>query len=216
MTQTQGSTHGVKELLRSSLAKARARIVRSLDGLGEQDLRRPMTRSCTNLLGLIKHLTWIEYRVSDTFGRPREALPGEDDDELWFERAWATPEETKDDILAQYGRACDATDQIVDELELDEVGEYVGRTESLRARLIGLLAETYQHAGHADILRELIDGHNASNDAPDEWWETLRARMRGEVGPEAWDKFRTPELEARMAEYRRYRSALRSRQGVSS
>lgn len=207
------STAGEKDLLRAELASARKRIVSALDGLGDEDVRRPMTRSCTNLLGLIKHVTWIEYRISDTFGRPREILPGEDDDELWFERAWATPEETTEEILAQYGRACAATDRIVDEVELDEVGEYFGgRRASLRARLLGLLAETYQHAGHADIVRELIDGHNASNDASDEYWDTLRARMRGEVGPEAWDKFRTPELEAMMAEWRKYLTTVRRRQ----
>lgn len=219
---TQWSTVSEKELLRARLATARARIVRTLDGLSEDDVRRPMTRSCTNLLGLIKHLTGMEYRISIVYGRARELPPGLYDDEIWFGGdMWARPEETKDDILGWYMRACSDTDQVVDEVDLDEVGGSTGgRPGSLRSWLLGLLAHTFQHAGHAEIVRELIDGHNASSDESEEkqqeYFATLLARIRGEVGPEAWDKFRTPEVEARIDTFRRQMSSLKGQEELLS
>jgi uncharacterized damage-inducible protein DinB len=147
-----------KESLRVSLDRHRDAVLWKLEGLSDVDLRRAMTPSGTNLLGLVKHLGAVEYGwFCETFGRETEPLSFDDQDvnaDLRVE-----PEETTDDILAFYGRARAAADQAIDELELEETGTaWFGDAVSLRWVLIHMIEETARHAGHVDILRELIDG----------------------------------------------------------
>jgi hypothetical protein len=100
----------------------------------------------------------VEYGwFCQTFGRATEPLPFDDDDvnaDLRVE-----PDETTEGILAFYGRARAAADQVTDELELDATGTaWFGDAVSLRWVLIHMVEETARHAGHVDIVRELIDG----------------------------------------------------------
>ncbi len=146
-----------KELLHAFLDKQRDVMVWKLDGLSDEALRRPMTPSGTNLLGMLKHLAAVEYSwFCATFGRETEPLPFDDDDEDADLRV--TPEETTDDIFAFYGRARAAADEAITGLGLDTIGTtFTGKAVSLRWVLIHMIEETARHAGHADIVRELLD-----------------------------------------------------------
>ncbi|MGW7055269.1 DinB family protein [Streptomyces sp. NPDC054887] len=156
-------TGGEKESLRAALDRHRDAVLWKLDGLDEEQARRPMTPSGTSLLGLVKHLASVEYGwFCTTFGRPGEPL--------WFdpfkgEDMVVADGESTADIVAFYGRARAAADRAVDELGLDTPGtSWSGNTVSLRWVLIHMLEDTVRHAGHMDILRELIDG--ATGDHP--------------------------------------------------
>lgn len=150
-------TGAEKESLHAFLDLQRHVMVWKLDGLSDDDLRRPMTPSGTNLLGMVKHLAAVEYGwFCVTFGRDTEPLPFDEDDEDADLRIEA--EETTEDVLAFYARARSAADQTVADLDLDATGtSWAGDTVSLRWVLLHMIEETARHAGHADILRELID-----------------------------------------------------------
>jgi uncharacterized damage-inducible protein DinB len=147
-----------KESLHVSLDRHRDAVLWKLEGLDDDALRQAMTPSGTNLLGLVKHLASVEYGwFCETFGRPTEALPFDEDDPNADLRA--RPDETTEDILAFYGRARVAADQVIDELDVEATGTaWFGETVSLRWVLIHMVEETARHAGHVDIVRELIDG----------------------------------------------------------
>jgi uncharacterized damage-inducible protein DinB len=151
-------TGGEKESLQVALDRHRDAILWKLEGVSDEDLRRPLVPSGSSLLGLVKHLAAVEYGwFCDTFGRPTEPLPFDDDDpdaDLRVE-----PEDTADDVLAFYGRARATADRVVDEIGLEETGmAWFGEPVTMRWVLIHMVEETARHAGHVDILRELIDG----------------------------------------------------------
>jgi uncharacterized damage-inducible protein DinB len=156
-------TAGEKESLHVSLDRHRDVVLWKMDRLDDEQLRRPMTPSGTNLLGLVKHLGSVEYGwFCDTFTRESESIPFDQDDPDADMRAG--PDETTVGILEYYRRARAAADRVIDELELDDVGTaWFGDTVSLRWVLIHMLEETARHAGHMDILRELIDGETGDH-----------------------------------------------------
>jgi uncharacterized damage-inducible protein DinB len=158
MTQRVPFTGGEKESLHASLNRHRDAVVWKLDGLDDEALRRDMTPSGTNLLGLVKHLAAVEYGwFCETFGRPTEPLPFDEDDENADLRV--EQDESTADILAFYERARAAADQVIDELDVDDEGTaWFGDAVSLRWVLIHMIEETARHAGHVDVVRELIDG----------------------------------------------------------
>jgi uncharacterized damage-inducible protein DinB len=151
-------TGAEKESLQVALERHRDAVLWKLEGLGDDDLRRQMTPSGTSLLGLVKHLAAVEYGwFCDTFGREIEPLPFDDDDPDADLRV--RPEETTEDILAFYGRARAAADQAIAELDVEDTGTaWFGEAVTMRWVLIHMIEETARHAGHVDILRELIDG----------------------------------------------------------
>jgi uncharacterized damage-inducible protein DinB len=158
-------TGAEKESLRVALDRHRNVVLWKINGLDEEQLRQPMTPSGTNLLGLVKHLASVEYGwFCATFGRPSDAVPFDEDDpdaDLRVE-----PDETKDDIVDYYGRARADADRAIDEIGLDDTGTaWHGATVSMRWVLIHMVEETARHAGHMDILRELLDG--ATGDHPE-------------------------------------------------
>ena len=144
--------------LRTSLDRHRDVVLWKIEGLDDKQLRSRMTPSGTSLLGLVKHLAAVEYGwFCETFGRETELLPFDEDDPDADLRV--TPSESTADIIAFYGRARSAADQVVDQLDLDDLGTaWFGNQVSLRWVLIHMIEETARHAGHMDILRELIDG----------------------------------------------------------
>jgi uncharacterized damage-inducible protein DinB len=150
-------TGGEKESLHAFLRKQRAVITWKLEGLSDEDLRRPMVPSGTNLLGLVKHLAAVEYGwFCTTFGRPTEPLPFDDEDENADLRV--NPDETTQDVLDFYRRAQWAADALIEELDLEARGTaWTGDAVSLRWVLLHMIEETARHAGHADIVREMID-----------------------------------------------------------
>ena len=151
-------TGGEKESLRVALDRHRDVVLWKVEGLDEEQARRPMTPSGTSLLGLVKHLGSVEYGwFCETFGRESDAVTFDEADPEADMRA--EPHETTADIVAYYRRACAAADQVVEETPLDGLGTaWTGETVSMRWVLIHLVEETARHAGHMDILRELIDG----------------------------------------------------------
>ena len=151
-------TGAEKESLKVSLDRHRDAVLWKLEGLGDDELRRPMVPSGTSLLGLVKHLGSVEYGwFCETFGRQTEPLPYDEDDPDSDMRA--RPDETTEDILAFYGRARAAADQAIAELDVEDTGTaWFGDAVSMRWVLIHMIEETARHAGHVDILRELIDG----------------------------------------------------------
>ena len=180
-----------KAELRHYLQEAREVLLWKLDGLSEYDIRRPMVPTGTNLLGLIKHVASVELGYfGDTFGRPSsERLP-------WFAESaevnadmWATAEESREQIVGLYRRAWTHSDVTIDALALDAVGHVpwwpAERSEvTLHRILVHMIAETNRHAGHADIVRELIDGAAGwtaaqSNLPPGDrpWWQAHRDRV---------------------------------------
>ncbi|MFJ9529875.1 DinB family protein [Streptomyces cyaneofuscatus] len=134
-----------------------------LDGLSEYDTRRPLTATGTNLLGLVKRVATVEARYfGEVFDRPSpEPLP------RWQESdgsdLWAAHDETRDQIIEFYRRTWEHSDATIDELPLDAPGHVPWWPEpytntSLFAVMVHVLSESMRHAGHADILREGLDG----------------------------------------------------------
>ncbi|WBB75054.1 DinB family protein [Micromonospora sp. WMMD1128] len=144
------------------LRGAREAVVWKLDGLSEYDARRPLTPTGTNLLGLVKHLARGEFGYfGETFGRPSDAVPRwPEGEESW--EAWALPTESRESIVDLYRRAWAHADATIEALTLDAVGRVPwwgdGGDVTLHQMLVHMTAETQRHAGHADIVRELIDG----------------------------------------------------------
>jgi Protein of unknown function (DUF664) len=177
--------------LQRYLQMGREVMLWKLDGLSEYDIRRPMVPTGTNLLGLVKHLASVEAGYfGEVFGRPfGERMP-------WFEEGaeinadmWATPDESGEEIVGLYRRVWVHSDATIGALALDATGQVPWWPESrrevtLHQILVHVVAETHRHAGHADIVRELIDGavgHRADNDnmppSDQAWWENYRARL---------------------------------------
>jgi uncharacterized damage-inducible protein DinB len=151
-------TGGEKDSLYVSLDRHRDVVLWKLEGLDDEQLRRSMTPTGTNLLGLVKHLASVEYGwFCETFGRKSEAIPFDEADPDADMRA--APDETTADIVDYYRRARIAADQVIKELDVEQLGTaWFGDPVSLRWVLIHMIEETARHAGHMDILRELIDG----------------------------------------------------------
>lgn len=151
-------TGGEKESLKVSLDRHRDAVLWKLEGLDEEQVRRELVPSGTSMLGLVKHLASVEYGwFCQTFGRETEPLPDVDADPQADMRAG--PDESTADILAFYGRARAAADQVIDELDVEDLGTaWFGDQVSMRWVLIHMIEDTARHAGHLDILREMIDG----------------------------------------------------------
>ena len=152
-----------KNVLRDYLRGARETLVWKLDGLGEHDIRRPLTPTGTNLLGLVKHSATSHVRY---FG---EVFTRADAPSLSWQRTgsdpnsdfWAGADELRDEIVALAQRAWAFADMTIADLALDAVGHvpwWGGSAVTLHHVLIHVIADTQRHAGHADIVRELIDG----------------------------------------------------------
>jgi hypothetical protein len=171
------------------LRGARETLLWKLDGLSEYDIRRPLTPTGTNLLGLVKHQASGEFiYFGDVFGRPHgERLPWREDGAGQNADMWAAPDETRDFITGLYRRAWQHADATIAELPLDATATvpwWGGATVTLGRILVHMTAETQRHAGHADIVRELIDGSvgllkesdNMSSDDP-AWWRDYRDQV---------------------------------------
>jgi uncharacterized damage-inducible protein DinB len=136
------------------LTFARHCVIKKTDGLSEEQLRRPMVGSGTSLLGLVWHLIdaehyWFGYHLG---GR------GVDD----YEFGMTVPVDVSaDDVLDRYQAAIAASDDILAALsDLDQPMAIptAEKRHSARWVVAHMTSETVRHAGHADILRELIDG----------------------------------------------------------
>jgi hypothetical protein len=177
-----------KEYLHDDLRWVRQSLLAKLDGLSEYDVRRPLTKTGTNLLGLIKHLTLSEARyLGDVFDRPYpDRLPRfEDPDYRNRDHMWVTENETRADIIEGYTRACRHADATIDALPVDAPGlvPWWPQPEvKLFNVIVHVLTESNRHAGHADILREQLDGAigagmTSSPKQDDTDWEAHRSKI---------------------------------------
>ncbi|MFE3143525.1 DinB family protein [Streptomyces scopuliridis] len=174
------------------LRAAREAMLWKLDGLSEYDIRRPLTPTGTNLLGLVKHIAGVELGYfGDTFGRPFF-----DEPPAWYADGaepgadmWATADESREQIVGLYRQAWQHADATIAALSLDGTGQVPWwpeerREVTLHRVLVHVIADTQRHAGHADIVRELIDGAVGMAEGNDNmppgdqsWWENYRSRL---------------------------------------
>ncbi|WP_229812136.1 DinB family protein [Lentzea flava] len=180
-----------KQLLHGYLTAARSALLWKLEGLPEYDVRRPLTPTGTNLLGLVKHAAGVELNYfGRVFGRPfpnpplwstADAAPASD--------MYATLEESRESVLEFYAQVRSFADATITELPLDAPGEVTWWSEgrravTLRHILVQVSIELHRHAGHADVVRELIDGAVGMQDGntnmpgvPESWWPEHHARL---------------------------------------
>ena len=177
-----------KAHLHDHLRWVREALVWKLEGLSEYQIRRPLTRTGTNLLGLVKHnAIWDARYFGEVFGRPfPEALPRWGNQETWGTDHWATQHETRSDVLGLYRRAWSHADATIEALDLDTLGYVPWWDERvpLFNVMVHCLSDTTRHAGHADILREGLDGSvGVDADSPalhghdGAFWEARRAEI---------------------------------------
>jgi uncharacterized damage-inducible protein DinB len=180
-----------KTVLHNYLKAARQAILWKMDGLSEYDVRRPLVPTGTNLLGLVKHVSSVELGYfGETFGRP-SGIP-----QPWLDESaeanadmWATPDESREQIISLYRLASEHSDSTIDTLSLSTVGKVPWWPEeraevTLHQILVHVVAETNRHAGHADIVRELIDsavglrlGNENLPDGDSDWWAAYRDKL---------------------------------------
>jgi hypothetical protein len=180
-----------KDLLARYLNAARDALAWKLEGLSDYDVRRPMTSTGTNLLGLLKHAATVQAGyLGDCMGRPFPDPPkcfgpdAEDNDDMW-----ALPDETRADIEALWARSCAHADATIAALSIDAEGN-VGwwpperNPVTLEYVLVHLQYDLSRHAGHADIVREMIDGSVGTSaersNLPDhdaDWWRAYVERL---------------------------------------
>ncbi len=190
MSQKTDMSHPSQvELLLRYLERERDNFSRTLEGLSDYDVRRPMTPTGTSLLGLVKHLVGVTLGYfGDCVGRPSGIDLPWDNEESYAQNGdmWATADESREELLDLYARAWAHADESVRTLGLDAPATVPWWPEERRETTLGyltvhMLAEIAHHAGHADILREEIDGRGGRDrdevgDA--EWWDAYVARVQ--------------------------------------
>lgn len=143
---------GEVDQLRAVLDGLRAGFIKKLAGLSDADAGRSTVDSGTNLAGLLQHLTFVESK--------------------WFEENVAggkakgsrsmrvDPSVPLPLLRSAYRAACESSNQIITQVgDADSpLAKPQGRSRNLRAALLAVIEETARHAGHADIIREQIDG----------------------------------------------------------
>ena len=149
-----------KDVLKGFLQFLRETVIRKCEGLSDTQISSTPTVSSMSLLGMLKHLTIVErYWFQGVFLDADVDLPWSEEDP---DGDWRTHEsDTAESAIAAYAAECEISDQILSEHELDEVAAWATSEEerrSLRWMLTHMIEETARHAGHADILRESIDG----------------------------------------------------------
>lgn len=181
-----------KDTLTRYLRAAREALLWKLDGLSERDARWPLTPTGTNLLGLVKHVGSMEYDYfGPVFGRPRpEPMPWLEDDAEDNADLWATADQSREWVVDFYARACAHADATIEALDLDAPGTVAWwgperRDVTLHTILVHMIAETQRHAGHADILRETLDGRigmrETNTNLPDhdaQWWAAYVEKLK--------------------------------------
>ena len=184
-------TGDVKRWLRAYLVRLHETLMWKIDGLGERDARWPMTPTGTNLLGLLKHVASVESEyLGLVVDRPfPEELPWSAEDAAPNADMWAWPEETIGSVRGFAERVWAHGESTIDAVALDapaHVPWWGDDADTTFARiLVHVIAETARHAGHADIVRELIDGESGlsaqwSNlpDGDAQWWADYLEKLK--------------------------------------
>jgi hypothetical protein len=144
-------TPELQQLL-ATLEDQRAGVLKKLSGLSDEDARHSTVASGTNLAGLVQHLSFVESKWFEGIvagGAPSRGRRSMDVDPSVSVRA----------LRSEYRAACDASNQIATALgTADAPLTHNGKTRPLRWAMLAVIQETARHAGHADIIREQIDG----------------------------------------------------------
>jgi hypothetical protein len=156
------STADERVILETFLDMYRQIVKRKVSGLSEEDAARRLVPSATTLIGIIKHLRWVELNWFQRVlaARSPEDLPpvpwSDEDPDADFR---LEPGETVEQVIAEYDQECARSRETAAGRSLDDTGLHhrVGQV-SLRWIYVHMIEETSRHAGHADILREQIDG----------------------------------------------------------
>ena len=180
-----------KTMLQRYLQEVREALLWKCDGLSEHDLRLPRTLTGTNLLGLVKHCLNVEVGYfGPTFGRlwptPEEVVSEEtyetDPQADWY----ATEDETAAGLIDLYRRVWAFADETINSLPLDAPGgvpwwPQAHQGVTLQRIITHVTGDLARHAGHADILREQIDGaiglRSDGNNVPDIDWSAYTAKL---------------------------------------
>jgi uncharacterized damage-inducible protein DinB len=180
-----------KAILRLYLQEGREAMLWKLDGLSEYDARRPLVPTGTNLLGLVKHIAAMDGEYFGlVFDRPFPGgFPSLAKDAPVNADMWATADESMASLIDLYRRVWEHSDATINELDLAAPGlvpwwSEKSRNTTLGRILVHMIVETQRHLGHADIVRELIDGNvglraNNANlpDADANWWLEYRTEV---------------------------------------
>jgi uncharacterized damage-inducible protein DinB len=182
---------GQKAILKIYLQEGREALLWKLENLSEYDLRRPLVPTGTNLLGLVKHVAAMDGEYFGlVFGRPFPGgFPSLAEDAPQNADMWATADESSASLIDLYKRVWEHSDATIDELDLDAPGlvpwwSEKSKNTTLGRILVHMIVETQRHLGHADIVRELIDGEaglrsNNSNlpQGDQDWWLEYRNEL---------------------------------------
>ncbi|HEX3630327.1 MAG TPA: DinB family protein [Candidatus Dormibacteraeota bacterium] len=149
-----------KAMLAGFLDRYRETMLWKLDGLTTEQATRRLVPSASTLLGIVKHLAYVErwwFQMSFAGGPINFPWPeDEPDQDIDFR---IQPADTVESIIALYKRESARSREIVAAASLDDLAKNTERgPRSLRWIMIHMIDETARHAGHADILRELTDG----------------------------------------------------------
>lgn len=190
-----------KAALHRYLQDARDALVWKLEGLGERDVRLPRTPTGTNLLGIVRHVANVEIGYfGPTFGRewpePDHPLVVADEDYDADPQAdwWVPAEVSTAEVVELYRSVWAFSDAAIADLPLDATGAVpwwpeARREVSLQRIVVHVISDTTRHAGHADILRELIDGAAglkvSATNMPDVDWSAYVDRLTREADKHA-------------------------------
>jgi uncharacterized damage-inducible protein DinB len=148
-----------KTMLSALLDRYRETMLWKLEGLSTEEASRRLVPSATTLLGVVKHLAYVEM------GWFREEFAGENITYPWPESENDNDpdfrldrDDTIESVSALYREQIARSRAIVASASLDDASKKKERPRSLRYIMMHMLEETARHAGHADILRELTDG----------------------------------------------------------
>ena len=160
MTETQrqrvpSNDDGELDTALAFLGFARQSLVKKLDDLDDEQVRTVLVPTGTSLLGLVRHCTdgerfWFGYQLAGIGSEPN-----------WEEGMRAASSALKEDVIADYLRAAAVSDSTIRDIgDPDATSKLplAGRRRTVRWTMAHMTSETARHAGHADILRELIDG----------------------------------------------------------
>lgn len=155
----------LKGFIVERLERLNASVLHKLDGLSEYDLRRPMTPTATSLLGVVKHLASVQAGYfGATFGRPfpryDEMTWHSDPDADPQDDLWVKASEPSEWVVGLYRDSWTHARQTFAELDLDAPGSvewWSAPSVTLGEVAVHMVDETARHAGHMDIVRELID-----------------------------------------------------------
>ena len=155
---------GEKEVLAGFLDHYRATLLEICNGLSEDDLRRPVVQSGTTLLGIVKHLAYVERGwfqenvANEPFEYPFD-IDADPEADLRVEE-----DESAEEIFELYRAACERSRRALAEASLDDpvLNPKRSRDYNVRWVVVHMIEETARHAGHADIIREQIDGRSGT------------------------------------------------------